>query len=194
MHGCTDTFLQRDVLVKRAGNIPKGDASRNKLSNELRLLRDVNFTCNGAITSLLLGVDVMKTMGMRKKYPQVQAWREDKNTPRVYYRVYSEEIILAEGEFSPDGVLQYTLNPPIQFQTGDVLGVYQPEQKESVVQLYYKLENGAPTSLKMEFGKMDSPTQQMDIDTMDTLNSQVLLLAPQSCKSRRLVVLHNRIT
>ena len=51
---------------------------------------------------------------------------------------------LAAGDFSPDGVLSYTLPTPLPFQSGDVLGVYQPITHLSVVRLYHFNESNAP--------------------------------------------------
>ena len=40
------------------------------------------------------------------------------------------------------------LKPPMQFQNGDVLGVYQPADNDSVVQLYYVDDVTAPVALQ----------------------------------------------
>ena len=84
------------------------------------------------MTGLLLVGTLGLTSGMRnQQYPEIQLWRNtDGNT---YTRQASQEIRLAEGDFSPDGVLQYNLTTPISFQSGDVLGVYQPSTESSVV-------------------------------------------------------------
>ena len=50
----------------------------------------------------------------------------------------SEVIELTEGDFVTDGVLQYNLTTPISFQSGDVLGFYQPPEGNSVVRVYYR--------------------------------------------------------
>ena len=59
-----------------------------------------------------------------------------------YDRIDRTSIVLAAGDFSPDGVLQYTLPTPMPFQSGDVLGIYQPRNR--VVRLYHFTESNAP--------------------------------------------------
>ena len=49
----------------------------------------------------------------------------------------SQQIRLNPGDFSRDGVLKYILDPPMSFQSGDVLGVYQPPRSSSAVTVFY---------------------------------------------------------
>ena len=73
--------------------------------------------------------------------PEIQIWRNTGGN--TYTRQASQEIRLAAGDyFSPDGVFQYNLTTPISYQSGDVLGVYQPDQSDSIVRVYYSQENG----------------------------------------------------
>ena len=62
-----------------------------------------------------------------------------------------QEIRLAAGDFSPDGVLQYNLTTPLPFQNGDVLGVWQPASSSSVVRLYHDGQTGGPLSYETNF-------------------------------------------
>ena len=136
--------MSLDVLEKRAEKISSvlvNILSQNDLDGEVRLVPGLTFNCSGKIASLLLGVDVRTVTVNRDEYPEAQLWREDPELSQDNYIIYkkntSQEIRLAAGDFSPDGVLQYNLTTPIQFQSGDFLGVYQPPQDESIVRLFY---------------------------------------------------------
>ena len=150
--GCTSGFMQLDLLKKRAEKITSGNVvSGNKLDHELRVVPGLNFTCNGSITSLLLGVDVRTVDGNRVEYPEVQIWRGEQRTifgfvTFVYARQSRTNITLTAGNSSPDGVLQYNLTTPIPFQSGDILGVYQPPESDSVVRLFYVNDSSAPVA------------------------------------------------
>ena len=101
----------------------------------------MNFTCNGNITGLLLGVDIRTVLAEsnRTEYPEVQMWRgiQQGNFGLIYRRGSTSEIALtSSGSNSPDGVLQYNLTTPLSFQSGDRLGVYQPPDNNSVVRLF----------------------------------------------------------
>ena len=135
---CNAGFMQLDLLRKRAEKISGGNyVSTNRLDNELRLMPGLNFTCSGNITAFLLsGIVKRFILGSRDQYPAVQLWRPGFISP---HQIASQEIKLAEGNFksSPNGVLQYNLTTPIQFQSRDWLAVNHPRSNSSVVQLFY---------------------------------------------------------
>ena len=146
---CCTGFMSLDVLEKRAEKISSvlvNILSQNDLDSEFRLVPGLTFNCSGNIASLLLGVDVRTVTENRDKYPEVQVWRKGPELSPghiIYNKNTSQEIRLAVGDFSPDGVLQYNLTTPIQFQSGNILGVYQPLQDDSVVQLFYAYDPDA---------------------------------------------------
>ena len=133
VHGCTSGFMELELLKRRAEKIPPGDeAGRGTgggLNNEFRLVLNES---SGTMTGLLL---VGSVRGGRTQYPEIQIWRNTGSN--IYSRIGSEHITLNEGDFSPDGVLQYNLTTPISFQSGDVLGVYQPRLQDSIVRVYF---------------------------------------------------------
>ena len=162
--------MEMDVLRTRAGKIPNGGRSTDGLENEFRLIADVSFTCNGTITSFQLG-GTIRGGGMRDEYPEIQLWRPDTGGA-LYTQQARQEITLAEGDFSPDGVLRYNLATPIQFQSGDVLGVYQPEESESVVRIYYNSE--VSTTYRLS----NNPTGSISFGSLTTVNNQKILISP----------------
>ena len=158
------------MLRTRAMKIPNGGRSTDGLENEFRLIADVSFTCNGTITSFQLG-GTIRGGGMRDEYPEIQLWRP--NTGGTFYtQQASREIRLAEGDFSPDGVLRYNLATPIQFQSGDVLGVYQPEERESVVRIYYNSE--ASTTYQLS----NNPSGSISFGSLSPFSYQNILISP----------------
>ena len=160
-----------DLLRRRADKIPReeSDRSENYLDGEFRLIPNVNFTCNGTITSLLIGATYRTGGRDRDRYPEVQVWRINPEGT-LYTRQGSGEIRLAEGAFSPDGVLQYNLTTPISFQSGDVLGVYQPEESYSIVTLFYSSDASATT---LRIG--DYPTSSVSLMLPSTSGQQILI-------------------
>ena len=56
------------------------------------------------------------------------------------------------GNYTPNGVFQYSLTPPMQFQSGDVLGVFQPSETGSLVRLYYNSnDDSAPIAYRLQY-------------------------------------------
>ena len=158
------------MLRTRAMKIPGGERSDEGLEDEFRLIGDTSFTCSGTITNLQLGGTV-RGGGMRTEYPEIQLWRIMTGSG-FYTQQARQEIRLAEGDFSPDGVLRYNLTTPIQFQSGDVLGVYQPEEMESVVRIYYNSEVSNTYRLN------SNPSGSISFGSRRTVNNQKILISP----------------
>ena len=143
--------MDLNLLKKRAEKIPNAGVSSNFLNLDFRIVTGTSFNCSGSLTGLLLGVDV-RPGGGRNAYPEVQIWRRRAaGTISNYNRQARQDIRLAAGDFSPDGVLQYNLNPALSFQSGDVLGVWQPSSGSSVVRLFHDGQNGGPLSYETNF-------------------------------------------
>ena len=172
---CSSGFMDLQLLKERARKISNNGGSQNYLDGKFRLVPGMNFTCNGTITGLLLGVDIRSNRDGRSKYPMVQVWSPGSGDS--YTRVAMQEIQLAAGDFSPDGVFQYNLTTPIHFQYGDVLGVYQPSEGKSIVRLYRHSQNNAPVSYELG----ENPSSQ-SVSLMDDLSQQdeglVILIYP----------------
>ena len=125
------------------------------------------------MTGVLI-VGTVRIGGGRDKYPEIQIWRNTGGN--TYTRQASQEIRLAEGDFSPDGVLQYNLTTPILFQSGDVLGVYQPAEGDSVVRVYYRQATAAVT---YELGE-NPTTISINLPDLSSVNDQLILVSPVS--------------
>ena len=181
--GCANGFIQLDMLRTLAQKIPNGRESNSRLNNELRLIPDWNFTCNGTITGFLMGADIRHVKGHRERYPEVQIWRrtDPSSLSREYYLESSEEIRLNAGYFSPSGVLEYHLNNPFNFEAGDIFGVYQPEESSGVVRIYYNHSDiTAPVAYTLSTNSIGST---YDIDkNLTTVFQQFLLISPVAGK------------
>ena len=169
------------MLRRRAEKIPGHGTSNKGLSNEFRLLPGESFSCSGTMTGLLL-VGAYRDSTNRiirrlKRFPEIQIWRNTGGN--TYTRLGSEEIRLTEGDFSPDGVLQYNLSTPISYQSGDVLGVYQPLQLLSLVRVYYS--HGLVTTYR-QLGRDPTTVDLLDL-RLSTISDQQILISPVSGKS-----------
>ena len=165
--GCTRGFIELDLLRRRAE--ATGGAG-NFLNEEFRLLPNENFSGNGTLTGLLLVGDIRANQGLRNQYPEIHVWRNTGGNN--YTKQASQEIVLNQGDFSPDGVLQYNLTTPIPFQSGDVLGLYQPRQQSSVVRVYY--DSSASTTYRV---MGTNPTSPITIpNSLSSTNELILII------------------
>ena len=170
------------MLRKRAEKIPSGNPSSNLLEQEFRLIPDWNFTCNGRINSVLLGVDLQN----RQEHPQVQIWRRVSPVSSQFNKVGSRQIIVNVGSFTPSGLFQYRLTPPMQFQSGDVLGVFQPSKGGSLVRLYYNSnDDSAPVAYRLGYNPQTVNTATTTIRSGEYV---LLTLITGMCHDQSIVV------
>ena len=163
------------MLTKRSEKISSGNiVSQNILESGIRTSHSWVFNCSGTITRLLLGADIRTTGSL---YPEVQIWRYGHLQTEALNKIASTIIYLAAGDFSPDGILRYTLPTPLSFQSGDLLGIYQPPISSSVVRLFYASDPAASTANSWS-SNMDSVT----LATSSTVVGQTVLLQTETSK------------
>lgn len=155
---CVQGFLDRDLLETLAPQVESYPA-------EQRVIRNIQFTCNGAITGWMIGAKV-RTNGSSL---ELQTWRcqncengiasrtnitNSDTTTNItnsdittnvtdsasrtqrdrYMLINTTAITMVQGTIYPN-VYEVTQDPPIEFQRGDILGIFQPAN--SCVELYY---------------------------------------------------------
>lgn len=159
---CVQGFLDRDLLDAIAPQVGTYPA-------EQRVIRNIRFTCNDAITGWMIGADV-RTNGSSL---ELQTWRCQNcdngiasttnvtnsdittnltnadlttnltnadittnltDSPDRYMLINTTAISMLGGTIYPN-VYEVTQDPPIEFQRGDILGIFQPA--DSCVELYH---------------------------------------------------------
>ena len=94
------------------------DTSRESYQEKQLIMPDIQFTCTGEVVKWIMG----GRWGGGQRYPELQIWRPSNGT--MYQRVNSTTISAAMER--DDDVYEFIPDPPIPFQPGDVLGVFQP--------------------------------------------------------------------
>ena len=135
--------MDYDLLVQKAeqiGGDGRSDLDGNRLGVDRHsIMPSLEFTYSGTITGFLLGVDVRTN---RVEYPTIWLWNKTNETTYIRVVNSSIEIRLGPSNFSTNGVFQFSLSTPLQFTTNQVLGIYQPRHRDSVVRFYYQDYNG----------------------------------------------------
>ena len=138
--------MDYDLLVQKAEQIEgngDSDLDGGRLRNNRHsIMPSLEFNCSGTITGFLLGVDVrteIREAGpmTRDEYPTIWLWNKTDETTYTRVDDSSVEIILGPSNFSTNGVFQFSLLTPLQFTDNQVLGIYQPMDRDSVVRFYY---------------------------------------------------------
>ena len=109
-------------------------------NNTERFFPDIGFTCNGNITHIIIGAEDQNGT----ESPQIRFWRKSNGT--LYKQTGTNYSLVHDYTYDPSttNLRWYNLSQPIQVQNGDVLGIYQPMEMNSVLILYYQENNGPP--------------------------------------------------
>ena len=141
---CTEGFMDLSLLKRKAADPLSSLTTLAEEDKATRwIITDDNntFTCNNVrITGFLIGVDIRTVIRdppsmKRDKYPSIEVWYKNSAGSR-YKRNHSIPIILSPDNFTTNGTYRYVLSKPVYVSNGDMLGVYQPKDSDSVVRFY----------------------------------------------------------
>lgn len=104
---------------------------RKDFSDRHMIFPHITFTCSGEVVQWI--VAGKWNNGNRQKYPELQIWRPSGGA--AYVKMNS--TALSPDERENDDVYEYRVEPPLPFQPGDVLGVWQPHRADSRLQVRY---------------------------------------------------------
>ena len=98
-----------------------------------------SFTCNGNVTKWIMRwVEMAETIANRNlSFPELQVWRPSNGESAILWLVGSTAITAdprATRAIAND-VYEFTVDPPLPVQAGDVLGIYQPQSR---ITLYFR--------------------------------------------------------
>ena len=105
-----------------------------------RIIPGIKFTCNGTLTKWIIGA--RRTLSQPTNYLQLQIWRQRQGSSNRYNRTTFSDIT-ALNATDDLNVYEYIPNPPLEFQSNDFLGLYQPLVHNTQVVVYFQ-EGGGP--------------------------------------------------
>ena len=169
---CLNGFLSETELRQQTLKVNiNGVVSRPR---QQRLFPDIQFTCNGSITKWIVGAQT-RTVGQTDELPTLQIWRRVRGTN--FYTQVGYSRLDTSKNYNSSVVVEYIPNPPLEFQEGDILGVYQPNPDLSKLVFYYQRNTGPssygyvgdapPTSMSLSndvmFTKHDYPLVNVEV-------------------------------
>ena len=89
---------------------------------------DMRFTCNGVITKWIIGAERLED-GMLIRFPELQVWRQANNST-TYQKVNGTVISVLRVKRGGNDIVEYELPQPISVESGDILGVFEPQSSE----------------------------------------------------------------
>ena len=99
-------------------------------------------SCNGSVTKWIYGAVDRSATG---ELPEIQIWRQtdtDAYTKQTFSRVSANETEPGTN------IHEYYPETPLEFQEGDILGYFQPDESNSQIVLYAQRRSG-PNNLEV---------------------------------------------
>ena len=112
---CANGLLSSDALKGKALEVNIYGVTRRL--REQRIFPDINFTCSGNLIKWIVGGEIASYVGA-----ELQIWRRIDVGENSYTKVGSS--VLQATDSVNENVYEYTPNTPLEFQEGDILGVY----------------------------------------------------------------------
>ena len=130
---CTSGFANSAELQDKVLDVNIFNDMRRQ--QQQRVFPDINFTCSGSLTKWIVGGTVGSMVG-----GEVQIWRRNIGSENNYTKVgYS---ILNATDPDNDNVYEHIPDPPLEFQEGDILGVYQRPAGLNGTAIFYHTTTG----------------------------------------------------
>ena len=129
-----DYELLQHKAEQICNNDCNGPLNNNKLGGGMWIMTSYSFTCSGNITSLLFGGDLRLN---EDNYPNISLWSRQEGST-IYNKVASSDrtLSLDPYNFSTSSPLLYHLSEPLQFESGQVLGLRHYDGS-GILRLYY---------------------------------------------------------
>ena len=105
-----------------------------------RIIPGIKFTCAGTLTKWIIGAQRTLTQATNPQNLQLQIWRRQGSSNTYDRTTFSD--ITAMNATDDLNVYEYIPNPPLEFQTNDILGLYQPRIRDTQVVVYYLSGDG----------------------------------------------------
>ena len=150
------------------------------------IVPEVKVTCDGVITKWIVGAEW--TFSGRYLYPELQVWRHIGNET---YQKIAGTYIYRPLSMSPNKIYEYSKFAPIPVQSGDILGIFIPQDGISRLRLRSENTNSNsknPTQhyhLFSDTSLAASPIDEIDIRNNElplTRASQYPLVSVEICK------------
>jgi len=143
-----------------------------------RIIPHINFTCDGAITKWIVAGRWDEDPN-NEWYPDIQIWR---STGTNMFTKVVNTTLRVEGGSDIVTYYEYSLTTPLNFQAGDVLGIFQPDRRRNRLRVYFQSGVG-PRNYYETLASNDIVEPPSDMFTLGAMfQNDFPLVAVEICK------------
>ena len=142
----------------------------------------MHFTCTGLLTKWIIGGE---RVVFKNSFPELQLWRA---TGQNSYSKTGVSLIAALPNATMyTNVYEYILDTPLEFQAGDIFGLYKPKESESVLNIFLQ-ESSGPLAYGEKSGVdtalteiMVDPTVPLDQNDYPMVSVEISMISEWLC-------------
>ena len=156
---------------------PNNPSTRNRAQ---RIIPSLRFDCDGAITKWIVRASWRSDA---QSFPELQLWRNSSRNG-VYTKVGNTTLIIAESNASR--LYEFAVEPSLPFQTGDILGIFQPSNSRSRLRILHRTGSGNPRNyvLRPPGSVTEPPLETFSTGSSGIIQQTVLpLVTMEICKA-----------
>ena len=127
---CACGFMSAERVYALVGMPERKNTKPIIDDQQLAIFPDVNFTCSGEVAKWIMGGNIKNS---EEGFLELHIWRPSGGS--VYEKVNGTVISFLSK--IADRVYEYTVDPPLQFQPGDILGLFHPDSSDTILRLDY---------------------------------------------------------
>lgn len=125
---------------------------------------DIQFTCSGQVVKWIIGA-WRSNKQWKQGYPELQIWRPiDSST----FKKVNGTLLSAQAQ-GEDRIYEFVVSPPLPFQQGDILGVFQPTAASRRMQVYF---DGSGNSVYYYITDAENEISMIDIEAHGDNNNE----------------------
>ena len=129
---------------------------------------DILFSCNGSLTKWIYG-GIDHGNNPPNRLPELQIWRQ--LGPNNYNKTGSS--LVNASTMIGTNLYEFIPQTPLQFQEGDIFGVYYPHERDSSINLY---EQGGSGPINYRTGTVDNPLSALTQNDISVNGNDFLLV------------------
>ena len=154
------SFIGENALKIHDSNRP-GD-------NRQYLYPDILFSCNGSLTKWIYG-GINRGNNPHNRLPELQIWHQ--LGPNNYNKIGSS--LVNANTMIGTNLYEFIPQTPLQFQEGDMFGVYYPHERDSSINLY---EQGGSGPINYRTDMVNNPLSALTQDDISINGNDFLLV------------------
>ena len=171
---CTDQEFPSEQTIRSESLMISQIVKRDSTQ---RIFPSMYFSCHGLLTKWIMGGKPAK---ITDPFPELQLWRTNDGTN--YFKTRFSLINTLPRATSHTNVYEYIVEPPLEFQRGDILGLYKPRENESALNIFLQ-ENSGPFAYGQEDGANMAlaritvdPTTSLDQNDYPMVSAEISVL------------------